>query len=306
MKKNNDINENSPFLSDWISEKISDEQLRELVNEEDFRAYHKLKATINSMEIAPPNLEVNFASIQNKIKNKQNSKPAKVLTLYRNLAIAAMLLLFFGVYQLFMFSNEFKTDYGKTASILLQDNSQVTLNSNSKITYPNFFKFHRNIQLKGEAYFEVAKGKPFTVVTSQGEVRVLGTKFNIISSSNFFELQCFEGKVQICTKTSTDIITKGMAIRFYENKEEHWKFLEEQKPRWIIGESNYRQLPFKLVMEQLQQQYNIDIQYPETIAQTKMTGSYTHSDLDVAMQSICIPLHLHYKKTASKKIVIFE
>lgn len=306
MKKNKDINENSPFLSDWISEKITDEQLRELVNEEDFRAYNKLKTTINSMEIASPNLDANFESIQNKIKSKQFAKPTKVLTLYRNLAIAAMLLMFFGVYQLFMFSNEFQTDYGKTASILLQDNSQVTLNSNSKITYPNFFKFHRNIQLNGEAYFEVAKGKPFTIVTSQGEVRVLGTKFNIISNSNFFEIQCFEGKVQVCTKTSKDIITKGMAIRFYENKEEQWKFLEEQKPRWISGESSFRQLPFKYIIEQLEQQYNYDIQYPESIAQTKMTGSYTHTNLDVAMQSICIPLHLQYKKTDSKKIIISE
>ncbi len=306
MKKNNDINGDLPFLSDWISDKITDGQLKDLVNEEDFLAYKQLKVAINSMEIAPPNMEVNFESIQNKIKSKQLAKPTKVLTLYRNIAIAAMLLMFFGVYQLFMFSNEFQTGYGKIDTLLLNDNSQITLNSNSKISYPNFFKFHRNIQLNGEAYFEVAKGKPFTVLTSQGEVRVLGTKFNIISSPNFFELQCFEGKVQICTKTSTDIITKGMAIRFYENKEEHWKFQEEQKPQWIIGESNFRQLPFKFVMEQLQQQYNIDIQYPETIAQTKMTGSFTHSDLDVAMQSICIPLHLHYEKTASKKIVIFE
>jgi transmembrane sensor len=303
---NKNTNEDLPFLSDWISDTITDDQLRELVNEEDFVAYKKLKKSLNSLELAPPNLETNYEAIQNKIKNKQHFQPKKVLTLYRNLAIAALLLMFFGVYQIFMFSNEFQTDYTKMATIILNDNSRVTLNSKSKITYPNFFKFHRNIKLKGEAYFEVTKGKPFTVATSQGEVRVLGTKFNIIVSPDFFEIKCFEGKVQVCTKTSKAIITKGMAVRFYDNKSEHWKFQDEQKPLWISGESSFRQLPFKYVVEQLEQQYNYDIQYPETIAPTKMTGSFTHTNIDVAMQSICVPLHLHYEKTASRKILISE
>jgi transmembrane sensor len=306
MNKNKDTNENFPFLSDWISDKITDNQLRELVNEEDFMAYKKLKKSINSLDLAPPNLDTNFEAIQNKIKEKKNTQKPRVLTLYRNLAIAALFLMFFGVYQLFMFSNEFQTDYGKTAVLNLNDNSQITLNSKSKITYPNFFKFHRNLQLEGEAYFEVAKGKPFVVVTSQGKVRVLGTKFNIIARPDFFEILCFEGKVQVCTKTSKAVITKGMALRFYENKSEHWIFQEEQKPVWISGESSFRQLPLKYVIEQLKQQYNVEIQYPETIAPTKMTGSFTHTNIDVALQSICVPLHLHYKKTASRKIVISE
>jgi transmembrane sensor len=303
MKKNNDTNDNYPFLSDWISDKITDDQLRTFVNEEDFIAYKKLKATINSIEIAPPNLDVNFESIQNKIKNKQHTQPKKVINLYRNLAIAALLLMFFGVYQLFMFSNEFQTDFGKTASLYLNDNSKVTLNSNSKISFPNFFKYHRNIQLKGEAFFEVTKGKPFNVLTSQGEVRVLGTKFNVIASPNFFEIQCFEGKVQVCTKASTNIITKGMAIRFYEKNEERWQFHEKQKPLWISGESSFRQLPFKYVMEQLEQQYPYDFQYPKEIASTKLTGSFTHTNIDIALQSICIPLHLKFEKTTSKIII---
>ncbi|MBL0013424.1 MAG: FecR domain-containing protein [Flavobacterium sp.] len=306
MNNNIDNKEDFPFLSDWISGKISDSQLRELVSEEDFLAYKKLSSAINTMQLVSPNLEASYASIKNKIRSKQRDSKVKVMRWNQYVAIAAVLVLFFGLYQVFQYSNACQTEYGKNATLNLSDASRVTLNAKSKVSYSNFFEFHRNIRLEGEAYFEVAKGKAFTVLTSEGEVRVLGTKFNVIAYPDFFEICCFEGKVQVCTKTSTSVITKGMALRFYDNKVEKWLFSKEQKPQWISGESAFKALPFQYVIEELKRQYHLDIQYPAAIAQTKMTGSFTHSNIDLALQSICVPMDLHYKKLTPRKIVISE
>ena len=73
------------------------------------------------------------------------------------------------------------TPRGKTFEVNLSDCTQVTLNADSKFTYPaNFLgKSERIVQLEGEAFFKVAKDAkhPFIVVTPSITTTVLGTKF---------------------------------------------------------------------------------------------------------------------------------
>ncbi|MFV0553199.1 MAG: FecR family protein [Mangrovibacterium sp.] len=75
---------------------------------------------------------------------------------------------------------------GETRSITLPDSSQVTINSGSILIYPERFGTSRNIYLNGEAYFKVKRdeSKPFVVKTSDMDVEVLGTVFNISAYSD--------------------------------------------------------------------------------------------------------------------------
>lgn len=71
---------------------------------------------------------------------------------------------------------------GQRAQITLADGTRVWLNAKSTLTYAsNFGRTDRNINLEGEAYFEVAKNKdiPFYVNTEKNKVRVVGTSFNV-------------------------------------------------------------------------------------------------------------------------------
>lgn len=71
---------------------------------------------------------------------------------------------------------------GQKTRILLPDSSVVLLNGNSKIRYSqNFNKNNRNIDLEGEGYFNVHKNlsKQFIVNTSELQVKVFGTSFNV-------------------------------------------------------------------------------------------------------------------------------
>ena len=73
------------------------------------------------------------------------------------------------------------TPRGKTFEVTLSDGTQVTLNADSKFTFPaNFLgKPERIVQLEGEAFFKVAKDAkhPFIVVTPSITTTVLGTEF---------------------------------------------------------------------------------------------------------------------------------
>lgn len=71
---------------------------------------------------------------------------------------------------------------GGEYSLILSDGTRVWLNAQSELKYPvHFIGDKREVFLKGEAYFEVTRNeyKPFIVNTSRGNIRVLGTVFNI-------------------------------------------------------------------------------------------------------------------------------
>ena len=89
---------------------------------------------------------------------------------------------------------------GQRAQITLADGTRVWLNAQSTLTYTsNFGRDERNVELDGEAYFEVAKNKdiPFYIHTEMNNVRVVGTCFNVCAykGSKEFETTLVEGIV---------------------------------------------------------------------------------------------------------------
>ena len=95
--------------------------------------------------------------------------------------------------------------YGAKTKIRLPDGSVVWLNAGSHMVYSqNFGVTHRNLELKGEGYFEVKKNKelPFTIHTEELNVQVLGTKFNFrnYSEDSAAEVNLIEGKVALSNK----------------------------------------------------------------------------------------------------------
>ena len=77
--------------------------------------------------------------------------------------------------------NELEVPVAGECSLVLDDGTQVWVNADSRLRYPvQFVGEERKVFLEGEAYFVVAKGtQPFVVSTSRGDVRVLGTTFNV-------------------------------------------------------------------------------------------------------------------------------
>ena len=71
--------------------------------------------------------------------------------------------------------------------IILQDGTKVYVNSDFKLKYPKVFQLiKREVELTGEAYFEVNKEaiRPFTVQLNKLDVKVLGAKFDKRSYTN--------------------------------------------------------------------------------------------------------------------------
>jgi transmembrane sensor len=107
-----------------------------------------------------------------------------------------------------------KTTYGETRTLSLPDGSQVVLNANSSLTWKNAWTSgkDREVSLKGEAYFIVnEQGKAghrdrFIVHTSDLDVEVLGTRFNVNTYRPQTQVILQKGSVEI--KTSLNDVEK--------------------------------------------------------------------------------------------------
>ena len=108
--------------------------------------------------------------------------------------------------------NKLTVPRGGEFSLLLKDGTKIWLNSESQLIYPPvFYGNKRQVFLKGEAYFQVAKNKfkPFIVNVNGVEVKVLGTSFNIeaYEEMNSVKTTLVEGSVSL-KKGNEKIIIK--------------------------------------------------------------------------------------------------
>lgn len=286
---------NDYFLSQWIEGRMTDTELKQKVSATDYEAFLQLRQSLGGLKFADPDMETNYRSIKDKKIANLDRKPKRI-RMYALVSVAAVLLLLVGLYQVFVFSNQAATDYGQTRQLDLADGSQVILNNRSSVAYPNGFALWRKIELNGEAFFRVSKGKTFTVETPSGSVTVLGTQFNVISRNGFFEVGCYEGKVCVISQKRQVVLQKGQSVRFYENAVERWAQTETD-PGWTHGESSFKNAPIESVLLQLENQYNRKVVYPQSLKNIRFTGSFTHADIETALRSICTPLQVRFTNT---------
>ncbi len=294
---------NKTYLSDWLEDKLTDDQLKQIVSNEDFLAFKKIKETLNDFSIKDENLEHNFSAIKSKLQSAKKIEP-NVFPLYKYVSIAATILVLIGTYFYCSTETYIKTTFGQKQNITLADNSKVILNAKSQLGFSLLFKYKRNLSLDGEAFFKVQKGSKFTVTTTLGKVEVLGTKFNVISNDDYFEVMCYEGKVRVSTLNKKVILTQGESVRFYNNQFENWIEENNEQPSWINNESSFKNTPLKQVFSIIENQYGIKINYPKNIENTTFSGAISNENLILALKTVCITTHLKFKKINTSQIEI--
>lgn len=100
---------------------------------------------------------------------------------------------------------------GGMYSLELEDGTRVWLNADSRLEYPAVFPSgRREVSLSGEAYFAVARdtSAPFTVRTARGDVRVLGTEFNVkcYADEGVMEATLVEGQVGLSEEEAGSVV----------------------------------------------------------------------------------------------------
>ncbi|MCT4628271.1 FecR family protein [Winogradskyella sp.] len=302
MKKENLHNSSDTFLAKWLEGELTDKELKHLVSEEDYFAYLKLREGFNVKQKLDASTDASFMKIKNRIEKKQ----PKVKPLYTNwvVGIAASIVILFG---LFTFLNDseviIETGYGENRTIALLDGSEVILNSKSKIIYDEEdWENDRKLYLEGEAYFKVAKGETFVVNTNNGSVSVLGTQFNVNTTNGFFEVVCYEGKVQVKTKQSKNILLPNNAARSINESPIDLFGNSERMPAWVHGESTFKSVPIRYVIKALEDKYNVAFNTEAIDDSETFTGSFPHDSLSIALKTVFETLNITYNEKEKRNI----
>ncbi len=291
------------YIEKWLSGSLSAD---EKVSFEETATFRGLQRMDNALQRFKP-LPLDEQEVFNKIKSRKE-RSAKVVSInwpsvWR---IAAILIIGVGASYYFLQPTQadlivtYQAAVGEMVDVTLPDKSRVTLNAGSSISYSKSeWKDNRIVNLTGEAFFEVEKGERFQVVTQSGTITVLGTLFNVKDRIGFFEVSCFEGKVEVKTTRSPLQLVANQAYREIQ-KQPVPIALSGTQPSWKQQETSFTSVPYSEVLHELERQYDVRIEVTDIDTTQLFTGRFPNHDLETALKSVTLPLNLHYQTTGKE------
>ncbi|UII24172.1 FecR family protein [Fulvivirga ligni] len=191
---------------------------------------------------------------------------------------------------------------GQKSKVILPDGTVVNLNSESSIAYnKDFGKTFREVELAGEAFFEVAhdKSRPFTVRSGKISTTALGTAFNVRSYEDVpTQVTLINGSVEVVNNTNASkiLLEPGFQVELKsDNHFEKSKFNEPEAILWKDGILYFKDTDFKKVIHTLERWYDVDIQV-ENMPDRELicSGRFKNEYLSNVLHSIGFSLDFTY------------
>jgi hypothetical protein len=211
---------------------------------------------------------------------------------------------------------EYHTIYvpkGGEYELALTDGSKVFLNSETKIVFPSRFEGDiRQIELTGEAYFEIKKDvKPFIVKTTGIQIEVLGTSFNVNAyrDNESVNATLVKGCINVKVANNPEIFRIKPENNFSINKSSNEisirKVNTEIYTAWVKGEFVFRNQPLSDIFIQLARWYDFEIEYENPAIQTlRFTGSAEKvRPLNYLLNQIQMVTDIKYRNEGGKIIL---
>ena len=207
------------------------------------------------------------------------------------------------------------TDRGQRLTFTLGDGSTVKLNSESTITFPKEFDENkREIQLSGEAFFEIKRDprRPFTVAAGDVRTTVLGTSFNVSAfPDKDIVVTVSTGKVHVSAERSASsqgkfldnqyvseiVLTTGQQA-IYHVSDENLTSREvslDHYVGWKDGILTFEETPLGEVAEILQRWYDVEIQFnDDRLMSCAVTSTFKSETIDDVLEELKFIFKLSY------------
>ena len=194
---------------------------------------------------------------------------------------------------------------GVKSNYLLPDGTEVTLNSQSKITFEkNFFGDIREIELVGEGFFDVAEDslRPFIVKTQQVSTQALGTAFNIKAyPEEPISISLVRGSVLVTNSEVSDFKEKlvpGEEV-FATLDNTTWRkgqFDLKQALAWMNKTLIFNRTPFVDTKKSLEKWFGVTINVENNITENLLiTGIFKDESLENILKGMSYSARFSYK-----------
>jgi transmembrane sensor len=179
--------------------------------------------------------------------------------------------------------NVLTTPRGGQYQLQLPDGTHVWLNASSSIKYPTAFTGKkRDVEITGEAYFQIAKdpGQPFIVRVNGMEVQALGTQFNINSYNDEASVSTtlIEGSVRVTSDNGGVVLGPGQQSQLKNGRLRLIKNANtEEITSWKEGWFHFESADLKTILRQFSRWYDVDVVYEGEIKNRKFFGVVSRS-----------------------------
>ncbi len=203
----------------------------------------------------------------------------------------------------------YQTARGGHESVILGDGSTLELNTNT-IAKVRINRWRRSVELlRGEAYFKVIhdEQRPFVVKAGNGEVRDLGTAFNVYARPERVEVTVDDGSVRVEAHGSR-VLVAGQRLAYGRRGE----FLalekegdEDQPTAWRQGQIVFRDRPLSEVLQEISRYHDTRVRLAdEGMGSLHVSGIFRTDDLNSTVDTIAKTLNLHAHRLSQDSIVL--
>ncbi len=206
--------------------------------------------------------------------------------------------------------NTLSTPPGGEYRLILADGTRVWIGAATEFKYPVVFSGNtREVQIAGEAYFEVAKDntKPFIVKTEYTDVKVLGTSFNIRAYQNEAEQTTLvQGQVEVITEKWRQLLTSGDQLNVQNSTFEIRKIKVQAYNTWKNQRFIFSDELLEDVVKKLERWYNIPFDIQDAILkQLRFTGNIPkYENLDEILKKLELTTRIHFVQKAGTILVM--
>ena len=166
---------------------------------------------------------------------------------------------------------------GYTYAVTLADGTAVTLNAGSRLRYPTFFAGEsREVELTGEAFFDVTKGeRPFIVKVAEASVRVYGTRFNVKQTrSDVIEAVLVEGRIGFSSPEGREIAVAPGEQVTYRGKSGGVAICRvdtRYATAWMEGVFRYSDRELDLILDDISAWYGVEFSSALDLSAIRLT-----------------------------------
>lgn len=236
--------------------------------------------------------------------------------------VAATVFFLLGVgtwfFQEDIFYRTYRTAYSEKLSLVLPDQSKVTLNANSALRVPRFGfgEGTRRVNLTGEANFAIthtSENRRFVVQTGSGvKVVVLGTEFSLFARPRETKVVLREGKVQVQYQASprqaTQLTLKpGEMATLNRRGKLHLQKTDqpEKYAAWQHNQFIFKNTSLQEISAMLRENYGleVDIKEPDLASQT-LSGSFQAQTADELLQALSQVLGMNVIRHDNRVLLI--
>ncbi|OQP64850.1 hypothetical protein A3860_19030 [Niastella vici] len=290
-------------LETWLAVSPANRQLFEQVS--------NIWSSLSSEENCTiPDKEAFLQEIKNRVLQPPISKTIPLKKALAFTKIAASLILIAGAVILFTVLTKKKRSPNTIAitrqtdqTILndtLPDGSIAIINNHSLLQYPVQFTGNREVQLNGEAFFNVTPdaSKPFIISVGPVHIKVIGTSFNVRKGTDSIEVVVRTGIVRMLNDKDS-ITLKAGNKGIYHISTQRFSILETFNVNEVAYATkifNFENASLKEIASQLQKAYGIKIVITnKDLEACTMSSSFDNKSIEYIFEVLAMTLNIQYR-----------